>query len=77
MRYRFEVTYQNPLFKDVSNLMRKCDMDMGEVCLVEVFNFKIKEGLPDRPIEIIKKQLEEAFISAECTVFKIEGGKIW
>lgn len=73
MKYRFEVTYQNKACKDLSNFMKKCDVDIGGISLSEVFTFTC---VKDKPITLLKKDLVEAFFHSGLEVVHIEGGKI-
>ncbi len=73
MKYRFEVTYQNKILSEVCRIMKNLDLDMGQVCIQEVFTFSAKDDVnPD----VVKNHLKDAIESCELIVFKIEGGKV-
>ena len=72
VKYRFTLTYQTKYFKRASELMKKLDLDIGEMGIEETFEFKCDE----KPIDIIKGNLKNSFECAEMTILEIEGGKI-
>lgn len=72
-KYRFTITYQNKNCIDVSNFMKRVDLDMGDFCIKETFEFTT---IKDEPIQKIKKAFQECFSECDCKIFKMEGGKI-
>ena len=72
-RYRFTIILQDKLLKDTCDLMRKLDLDIGEVGNQHTFQFNTKE---DIPIATIKEKLINAITTEGTKVLHIEGGKI-
>ena len=73
MKYRFEIIYQPLHFKQASALMRKLDLDIGEVGIHETFLFTTKENIE---VSIIKEKLLEVFKLSGLELLNIEGGKV-
>lgn len=73
MKYRFEVIYTNEYVKRASELMKKLDLDMGEIGFQEVFTFTTKKDLS---IQKIKEDLKKCFELSDLEILKIEGGKV-
>lgn len=73
VKYRFEILYQNKSMKQVSEFMRKCDLDLGDICINETYEMTTSK---ERDIQEIKGLLYQAFEAAECEILKIEGGKV-
>ncbi len=73
MKYRFDLIYQNKLMKQVSELMGKLDLDIGEAGIKETCTLTTSE---EREVSFLKDLLTQAFESAECTILHIEGGKV-
>lgn len=72
MRYRFRIIYQNEYMKKSCELMRKMDLDIGEVGLEQVITFIAKE----QEIQVLKDNIIKAFESENVKVLYIEGGKV-
>lgn len=73
VKYRFTVWYQNENFKKVGKFMKKFDVEMGELCLIETYELTTSK---EKSIQKLKDLFIEAFGTMQCDVFKIEGGKI-
>jgi hypothetical protein len=71
--YRFKVIMQNNLLKNVSGMMRKLDLDIGEAGVEQKFQLTSKK---DIPIPKVKQYLKTAIEACEMTVLHMEGGKI-
>lgn len=73
MKYRFEIIYQNLYMKESSNFLRSFDLGDIEFGTKEIMTFSSKKDLK---IEDLKKLINEAYESYECTILHIEGGKV-
>ncbi len=73
MKYYFTVMFQPKELKKVSELMKKLDLDMGQVGIEEKFTFSCPE---DHSIEEVKEKIILCFNQCDCEVLKIEGGSI-
>lgn len=65
--------YQNLALADVCKFMRRCDMNVGDICIKEVFVFTASKEIP---IDEIKDNFMKGFKESGCDIFSIEGGKI-
>lgn len=72
-KFKFEVVYQTKYCKEVSNLLQKCDLNTGDICFVDTIILSCRK---DNEISKIKESLKQCLEACECTVFRIEGGKI-
>jgi hypothetical protein len=73
VRYRFEVLMQPKKLQEMSEFMKKLDLNTGDICIREEVSF-VRNG--ERPIEELKQIIKEAYDCVETKVLKIEGGKI-
>lgn len=73
MKYRFEVVYRTEYMKKASELLKKLDLDIGDVGIKECFVFTSKN---DVPVSEVKEQIKKAFESCYIELLHIEGGKI-
>ena len=53
--------------------MNKCDIDIGDIAVVDTVNFSIKRSTT---MKEIKTFLKRAYEATECEVFYIEGGSV-
>jgi hypothetical protein len=72
-KYRFTIKYQTERCRDVSEFMRCCDLDIGNIYLKEDYYFKSDR---DIPIGQFKSFLTKGFESLNHNIIDIEGGKI-
>jgi hypothetical protein len=72
-KYRFEVTYSNKALQDVCNFMNNVDVNISGLCIKEIVIFTAKKNMP---IDKYKELLENAYKSADCKVWMLEGGEI-
>jgi hypothetical protein len=73
MKYRFEIYYANKNMQQVSRLMARLDLSMEGTAVKNVITFTAGKTLD---IGQIKDLIAQAYESAECLVYTIEGGKI-
>lgn len=72
-KYRFKIIWQDKYMNKASEFMKKCDLDVGEVGIVETFTFSCEK---DIAITELKEKLKFALESCDMNVLHIEGGKI-
>ncbi len=73
MKYRFEVIYRNKYMKEASRLLKKMDLDIGDVGISQVFTFTSKI---DNEVSKIKEDLKKVFLDCDLEILHIEGGKL-
>ncbi len=72
--YRFTVTYQTRNFKQASDFIKKCDLNIGGFYLEESLSFKYTKE--EKPIQYFKDLIKQAYEACDCVVNEIKGGKI-
>ena len=72
-RYRFKIIIQPEYFKDACEMMRKLDMDIGEVGIEYVIQFTSQK---DIAIPILKDHLRQCIESNGLQMLHAEGGKV-
>ena len=72
--YRFEIIYQSPLMKQVSDFMKKLDLGEQEFCIRETIHFQYSKE--EKPVAYFKDLIKQALEACDCKLLDIEGGKI-
>lgn len=72
-KYRFECLLQHNKLKEVSDFLKKCDINTGEICHKEVFEMTCWK---ESPVYKIKETLTHALTALDYNVIDIKGGKI-
>lgn len=70
--YRFTITFQTPEITKVCDFMEKLDLNMGHICIQQIFTFNAY----DMPIEKMKEHIRKVMNHCDCRLFEIEGVKI-
>lgn len=70
--YRFTVTYQTQHMRDTCNFLDMCDLNVGQVCIEQVYEFDYTKE--PKPIEYFKRLFTQAFESIDCFLVDVRGG---
>lgn len=74
LKYRFEILYQTPNLRQVSNFMGNLDLGIDTLCFKDVITFHYTKE--EKPVSYFKELIRKALESIGHTLIKIEGGKI-